>query len=80
VSLDYFTPDGSESRVVGGVLGLVDVDNSLAEVVSGIFLLIHTLDLEESELFMLSGNTSLETSEYSLGVESISKMRLKQCA
>jgi len=54
VSLDNLTPDGSESSVVGTVLCLVDVSNSLAEVASGVSLVIDSLDLKESELFMLS--------------------------
>jgi hypothetical protein len=54
VSLDDLTPDGSESRVVCGVLCLVDVSDSLAEVAYGVFLVIDSLDSKESELFMLS--------------------------
>ena len=68
--LDDSAPDGSESGVVDGVLGLVDVSDSLSEVEGSVFLIIHTLDLEKSELFMLGGNSSFETSEHCLGVQS----------
>ena len=70
VSLDDFTPNGSESGVVFSVLCLVDVSDSLAKVVWSVFLVVHTLDVQQSELFVLSALASLETSEHSLLVQS----------
>ena len=70
VSLDDLTPDSSESGVVGGVLCLVNVSDSLSEVVGSVLLIINTLDVEKSELFMLSALASFETSEHCLLVQS----------
>ena len=70
MSLDDLTPDSSESGVSGSGLGLVNVSDSLSEVGGGVFLIIHTLNLEKSELLRLSAFTSFESSENCLGVES----------
>ena len=74
VSFDNSAPDDSKSGVVLGLLCLVDVGYSLAEVEASILLINHTLDLEKSELFMLGGLSSLEAGEHSLGVESKNEM------
>ena len=70
VSLDDSAPDSSEFGVVYSALCLVDVSDSFAKVELSVFLVVHALDVQQSELFVLSGLTSLETSEHSLGVQS----------
>lgn len=74
MGLDDLAPDGPEAGVVGGVLCLVDVSDSLAEVELSVFLFVHALDLQKSELLVLSALTSLKTSEHGLGVQSITKL------
>lgn len=54
MGLGDLAPDGSEPGVVGGVLDLVDVGNSLSKVEGSVFLVVDALDLEESELLVLS--------------------------
>lgn len=73
MSFDDSAPNGSESGVVCCVLGLVDIGYSLAEVESAVLLVIHSLDLEESEAFMLGAFTSFEAGEDCFGVESRDK-------
>ena len=68
--LDDLAPDSSEFSVVLNTLGLVNVSDSLAKVKACVLLVIDTLDLEESELFILSGLASLEANEDCLSVES----------
>lgn len=68
--LDDLAPDSSEFSVVLNTLGLVNVSDPLAKVKACVLLVIDTLDLEESELFILSGLASLEANEDCLSVES----------
>lgn len=71
--LDDLAPDSSEFSVVLNTLGLVNVSNPLAKVKACVLLVIDTLDLEVSKLFVLSGLASLEANEDCLGVESKSQ-------
>ena len=73
VRLDDSSPDSSEFGVVSNTLGLVNISDSLAKVEACVLLIIHTLDLEEGKLLVLSGLSSLESSEDGLGVESNSE-------
>ena len=77
VRLDDSAPDGSEFGVVSNTLGLVNISDPLAKVKACVLLIIHTLDLEEGKLLVLSGLASLESGEDGLGVES--KMQLTEC-
>ena len=70
VRLDNSAPDGSEFGVVSNTLCLVNISDSLAKVEACVLLIIHTLDLEEGELLMLSALASLESGKNGLGVES----------
>jgi len=78
VCLDDSAPDGSESGIVDGVLGLVDVGNSLSKVEGSVFLVTHTLDFQQSELLLLGGYTTLESSEYCLLVQSKNPKKVSQ--
>ena len=69
--LDDSAPDGSESSVVSDSLGLEDVGHSLAKVKAGIFLVVHTLYLEQRECLVLVSLSSFEAHEHCLGVQSI---------
>ena len=71
--LDDSAPDGSELGVISNTLGLVNVSDPLAKVKACVLLVIDTLDLEVSKLFVLSGLASLEANEDCLGVESKSE-------
>ena len=77
MGLDDSTPDGSEFGVVSDTLGLENISDPLAKVKACVLLIIHTLDLEEGKLLVLSGLASLESGEYSLGVES--KTEFTEC-
>ena len=70
VGLDDLAPDNSEFCVVSDALALVNVSDSLAKVKACVFLLVDSLDLEESELLVLGGLASLEAGEHSLVVQS----------
>ena len=70
VRLDDSAPDGSEFGVVSNTLCLVNISDSLAKVEACVLLIIHTLDLEEGKLLMLSALASLESGKNGLGVES----------
>ena len=70
VSLDDLAPDGSEFSVVLDTLSLVQVGNSLAKVKACVLLVFNTLELEVSELLVLSALASLESNKGGLGVES----------
>jgi len=70
VSLHDSAPNSSEFGVVSNTLGLVNISDSLAKVKACVLLIIHTLDLEEGELLMLSALASLESGKNGLGVES----------
>ena len=69
-------PDGSELGVVLNTLGLVNVSDPLAKVKACVLLIIHTLDLKQGKLLVLSALTSLESGEHGLGVESITNYQL----
>jgi hypothetical protein len=73
VRLDDSAPDGSEFGVVSNTLGLVNISDSLAIVEASVLLIIHTLDLQESKLLVLSGLASLESGEDGLCVKSKTK-------
>lgn len=73
VRLDDLAPDNSEFCVVSDALALENVSDPLAKVKACVLLLIHALDLEESELLVLGALASLEAGEHSLGVQSITK-------
>ena len=77
MGLDDSTPDGSEFGVVSDTLGLENISDPLAKVKACVLLIIHTLDLEEGKLLVLSGLASLESGEYGLGVES--KTEFTEC-
>ena len=64
------SPDNSESCVVLDTLALIDESDLLSKVKACVFLVVDTLDLEQSELFMLSGLASFESDESSLVVQS----------
>lgn len=53
VWLHDLSPNGSESCVVFETLDLIDVSDSLAKVETCVLLLVDTLDLEQSEVFIL---------------------------
>lgn len=74
--LNDSAPDGSELGVIFNTLGLENVSDSLAKVKACVLLIIHTLDLKEGKLLVLSGLASLESSEHGLGVESITNYHL----
>jgi len=64
------SPHHSESAILSGALHFVDVSDSLSKVEGSVFFVIDTLDLEQSETFVLSCDTSFETCESGFGVES----------
>ena len=76
VRLDDSAPDGSELGVISNTLGLVNVSDPLAKVKACVLLIIHTLDLKEGKLLVLSALASLESGEHGLGVESTANYQL----
>lgn len=70
VGLDDPAPDRSEFGVVSNTLGLVNISDPLAKVKACVLLIIHTLDLKEGKLLVLSALASLESSEHGLRVQS----------
>ena len=63
VRLGDSAPDNSEFCVVSNILPLENVSNSLAVVEACSLLLLDTLHLQEGELLVLSGLSSLEADE-----------------
>ena len=70
VGSDDLSPLDSISSVVYGVLGLVDVGNSLSEVPSGSSKIGTVLNVNDSLLLALGGLSSSESGEHSLLVQS----------
>jgi len=66
VGVHNLTPGDSISGVVGDVLDLVNVGNSLSHVPFGGGLILAVLDDDQSLVFPLMGSSSSETSEDSL--------------
>jgi len=58
VSLGNSAPHDSESAIQFGGLSFEDISNSLSKVEGSVFFVIDTLDLEQSEIFVLGCNTS----------------------
>lgn len=70
VGLDNLTPAASESSVIDGVLDLIDIGNSLSEIPGGSLLVVAVLESHESLVFSLGLDSSSESGEDSLDVQS----------
>ena len=77
VSFSDGSPDGSEPGVVLDGFCLKDVSYSLSEVEVGIFLVINSFDFDQGKLLTLGWLSSFESSEDSLGIESMFVLTLK---
>lgn len=64
------SPDNTELRSSDGLLGLVDVCDSLAEVEFGSLGVLNTFDLQKGGVVVGVAASSLESDEGSLDVQS----------